>query len=282
MATTAVTSPLRSDITATSTRAETIAPVSRHEAARLAAEEIRHLLHLLEQLAGEDWAQPTDCTEWTVQDMTAHLAGACAGWASWKQFFRQTVFNPYIRATDVPIDAINRRQLEERAGRTPQQLIHELHTTGLKAVRTRQKLPGLLRRLRIPARPMPGSMSIAYLVDVIYPRDQWMHRMDICRATGKTLAISPDHDGRLLDLVMLDIARTLAGSLALTVNVTGALTAAYRLGSGAARAELDIDYLTLNRRSSMRITADEAAQEVVKRGDHAVAEAFLQNCAVLY
>jgi uncharacterized protein (TIGR03083 family) len=263
-------------------QAKDIAPVTRHEAAQLAADEIDRLLDLLEQLDGDNWTQSTDCTEWTVHDMTAHLAGACAGWASWKHFRRQIIFNPHIRKADVPVDAINRRQIEDRAGQTPQQFIDELREVGPKAVRNRKKLPGILRKIRIDAKPMPGKMSMAYLVDVIYPRDQWMHRLDICRATGKHLVITPDHDGRLLDLVMLDIAKTLAGEIAITVNVTGALAAAYRFGSGEPQAELDIDFLTLNRRASMRITADEARETVTMRGDRAAAERFLQHCKILY
>jgi hypothetical protein len=161
-------------------------------------------------------------------------------------------------------------------------LIDELRKTGPKAVRNRKNLPGLLRLIRIDAKPMPGKMSMGYMADVIYPRDQWMHRMDICRATGKTLVITPGHDDRLLDLVMLDMAKALAGECALKVNVTGALAASYRFGSDELQAELDIDFLTLNRRASMRITVEEALQDVVLRGDQAVAKAFLQNCEVLY
>lgn len=263
-------------------QAEAITPVSTAEAAQIAFAEVNHVLKLLEQLDGDDWNQPTDCTEWNVQDMTAHLAGACAGWASFKQFRRQTILNPYMRKMDVPIDAINRRQLEDRASKTPQALIDEFREVGPKAVRTRKNLPKLLRKIRMAKSPMPGKMSVAYLADVVYPRDQWIHRMDICRATGKTLTTTPEHDGRLLDLVMLDIAESLAGILAITVNVTGALTASYRFGTGEPQAELDIDYLALNRRASMRITAEEALQSVVIRGDQQIAKNFLETCPVLY
>lgn len=263
-------------------QAEAISPINKHEAAQIGAVEVQAVLNLLEQLEGEDWTRRTDCTQWNVKDMAAHLAGACAGWASWGQFFRQTILNPRIFRTVVTVDAINKRQLEDRKNQSPQDHIAELREVGLKAVRTRKNLPEILRRIPIPAQPMPGMMSLAYLVDVIYPRDQWMHRMDICRATGKTLVINPKHDGRLLDLVALDIARTLAGKVSIGVNVTGAVTASYRFGSSDPQAEIDIDFLALNRRASMRITADEAFQMVHIRGDEAVAKAFLQGCPVLY
>lgn len=271
-----------SHITTDIQQAEAIAPVKKQEAAQIATLELEQVLNLLEQLNGDDWTQPTDCTEWNVRDMTAHLAGGCAGWASWKHFLRQTVLNPHMRKMAVPIDAINRSELEDRADKTPQQLIDELREVGPKAIRTRRNLPELLRRIRIDAKPMPGKMSVAYLVDVIYPRDQWMHRMDICRATGKPWVSIPDHDRRLLDLVMLDMAKSLASKYAVILNVTGVLNATYRFGSGEPQAEIGIDLFTLNRRSSGRITAEETMEQVEVRGDQSVARGFLRDCDVLY
>lgn len=263
-------------------QAEKITPVSTAEAAQIAAFEVEQVINLLEQLDGDDWTQPTDCSEWNIQDMTAHLAGACAGWASWGGFLRQAIFNPHLRKTDVPVDALNIRQLEDRADKAPHELIAELREVGPKAVRTRQNLPGLLRKVRIPAKPMPGKMSIAYLADVVYPRDQWMHRMDICRATGKPLTITPGHDERLLDLVMLDIAGKLGGQYAIVVNITGALHTTYRFGEDEAQAALDIDYHEFNRRSSGRITPEAALQGATVRGAESVAAGFLRECEVLY
>lgn len=263
-------------------RTEDIAPVDRDEAAQIAAFELDQVLKLLVQLDDADWSQPTDCTDWNVRDMTAHLAGGCAGWANLKDFLRQTVLNPHILKTDVPVDAINRRELEDRAGQTPAQLIAELHAVGPKAVRNRRNLPGLLRRLHIPAKPMPGTMSMAYLTDVIYPRDQWMHRMDICRATGKPWTSNPDHDLRLLDLIIRDMAQQMAGRYPVALHITGPLQAQYHFGAGAPRTTITIDLFTLNRRASGRITAEEAAQAAQINGDEALAHEFLHHCEVLY
>jgi uncharacterized protein (TIGR03083 family) len=273
---------LGSKVMAGPKQAESIPSINAEEASQIAAFELDQVLGLLEQLEGDDWAQPTDCTEWNIRDMTAHLAGACAGHATWKDFRRQAIFNPHIFKTIVTVDGINTRQLEDRVDKSPHELVDELREVGPKAVRTRKNLPGILRILHIPAKPMSGFMSIRYLVDVIYPRDQWMHRMDICRATRKTLVITPGHDDHLLDQVMRDVAKTLHGKLAIQVNITGALRASYRFGSGEPMAELDIDFLTFNRRASMRITADEALQGVTIYGDDTIAKSFLQNCPVLY
>ena len=282
MVTVSSSNALGSKIIAGPKQAENIASINAEEASQISAFELDQVLNLLELLEEDDWAQPTDCTEWNIRDMTAHLAGACAGYANWKDFRRQAIFNAHIFRTIVTIDGINKRQLEDRVDKSPHELVDELHEVGPIAVRTRKNLPGILRILHIPAQPMPGFMSIRYLVDVIYPRDQWMHRMDICRATGKTLIITLGHDDRLLDQVMRDVAKTLRGKLAIQVNITGALRASYRFGSGEPIAELDIDFLTFNRRASMRITAAEALQGVTIRGDDTIAKSFFQKCSVLY
>lgn len=257
-----------------------IRPIDKQEAFELATFELQQVLNLLDQLDGADWEQPTDCTEWNVQQMTAHLAGGCAGWATLRDFSRQTIFNPYMSKVKVPVDAINRREVEDRAHKTPQQLIDELRRVGPKAIRNRKNLPGFLRKIKIDAKPMPGKMSLAYLVDIIYTRDQWMHRMDLCRATGKDWVANPDHDQRLLDLIVRDM--TQAHSLPIVIHVTGALKTSYRFGTDEPKAELDIDLFTLNRRSSGRITSDQALDTAQARGDMSVVRAFLQNCEVLY
>ncbi len=263
-------------------QAENIPPVTTEEAAQIAAFEVQQVLNLLGQLGNDDWSRDTDCTEWTIRDMTAHLAGACAGYANWKDFRRQAVFNPHILKTIVTVDDINKRQLEDRIDKTPQELVAEFREVGPKAVETRKKLPQWVRSIQMPAQPMPGFMSVGYLVDVIYPRDQWMHRMDICRATGKTLVITPGHDKRLLDLVMRDAAETLRGKVPVVVNITGAVTGTYRFGSAQPQAEIDIDYLTFNRLASMRISAGAAMEDVTVRGEQSIARNFLEKCPVLY
>ncbi len=277
-----IPNPSHANIETGVTQAEGIAPVTILEASQIATVEVNRVLDLLAQLDGDDWKQPTDCTEWNIQDIAAHLAGACAGWATWKDFRRQAVFNPHIFKTSVAVDGINKRQLEDRAGQTPQQLVDELREMGPKAVQIRKNLPGVLRAIRMPAQPMPGWMSVGYLIDVIYPRDQWMHRMDICRATGKSLLTTPVHDGRLMDLVMRDIAEKLDGSIPVIVTITGALDASYRFGSAEPAAELEIEYTTMNRRASGRIAVDATLAAAHTQGDEALARRFLENCEILY
>ncbi len=39
---------------------------------------------------------------------------------------------------------------------------------------------------------------LAYLVDVVLTRDTWMHRVDLCRAVGRPMTLTADHDGRIV------------------------------------------------------------------------------------
>jgi uncharacterized protein (TIGR03083 family) len=263
-------------------QAEQIAPVTRDEAAAIAAFELQQVLHLLESLDGGDWTQPTECTLWNVRDMAGHLAGGCAGWARWRDFRRQTLLNPYIFKENAVIDAINRREVEDRAGMTPQQVIDELRKVGPKAIRNRRNLPFFLRGIPIPAHPLPGTLPLSYVADIVYPRDQWMHRMDICRATGRAWTSNPDHDRRLMDLIVLDMAKRINGRLNVVVHVTDLPGATYHFGTGEPQAEIDIDLFTLNRRSSARINAGDALALAIVRGDEDVARDFLDHCDVLY
>ena len=48
---------------------------------------------------------------------------------------------------------------------------------------------------------------------VIHSRDTWMHRLDICRATGRSFEQTAEHDGRIAELVMLDVAKALTRKL---------------------------------------------------------------------
>ena len=172
---------------ATARPAHAIPALTHSEAALLAQTEYTRLLTVLEALDGDDWRQPTYCAAWTVRDMVAHLAGACAGWASWAEFRRQMIQNPYLNETGQQVDGINKRQILDRADRTPAELMAEFRAVAPKATRTRQRLPALLRNLRLPLGPPLGTAPLHYLTDNIYTRDQWMHRYDLCAATGKEM-----------------------------------------------------------------------------------------------
>jgi uncharacterized protein (TIGR03083 family) len=256
------------------------------EAGKLATAEAEQVLALLESLAGDDWAQPTDCTEWNVRDMVAHLAGAVAGYASWAEFKRQYVRNPYIKEADAMVDGINRRQILDRAELTPAALVAEFREKSLQAVRNRQRVPWIVRQLRLPMGPPLGFAPFGYLLETIYTRDQWMHRVDIARATGRDMVITPGHDDRLVALVLRDLGRKLDGQLQgrrIDLFLTGAAGGNFSFGgNGEADATIAMDVYTFNRLASVRLAAESALAQATISGDRAVAAWFLDHCDVPY
>ena len=54
---------------------EQIPPLEHEEAMRLAQTEYRRLIELVEALAPQDFARPTDCTGWDVTALLSHVLG---------------------------------------------------------------------------------------------------------------------------------------------------------------------------------------------------------------
>ena len=77
----------------------------------------------------------------------------------------------------------------------------------------RQNLPWLVRKITIPMGPL-GLTSFEFLMDTICPWDQWLHRYDLCAATGRRMVLTVEHDGRIVALVLLDIAKKARRELA--------------------------------------------------------------------
>lgn len=72
---------------------------------------------------------------------------------------------------------------------------------------------------------------MGYLLHVILTRDPWMHRVDIARATGRELVLTPDHDGRIIADVVAEWARRHGQPFKLTL--TGPAGGAFLSGDGA-------------------------------------------------
>ncbi len=263
-----------------------IPALGREEAYELAMTAFERILAVVENLSGDDWTQPTDCTEWTVKDMVAHLSGSCAGFASWKGHARQTVRNPYLFKISPAIDAINAIQVDDRANYTPEELVAEFRELGPKAIRTRYRVPWLLRIIPLPNIVVPGKVvPVSYLLDIIYSRDEWMHRADLCRASGQKMLLTEDHDARMVELILRDIAVMNLKNPKYTVDLvlTGDISLAYRFGNGAEPdATITMDLIEFNRRSSERTTVEDAISSAHIQGEHTAARWFFENCAVTY
>lgn len=266
--------------------AANIPALGREEARTLAMTAFERILTVVENLSGDDWEQQTECTEWNVKDMVAHLSGSCAGFASWEGHLRQTFRNPYLGKISPMIDAINAIQVDDRANYTPEELIAEFREVAPKAINTRHKIPWLLRIIPLPNVVVPGKVvPVSYLLDIIYSRDEWMHRADLCRASGQKMILTEDHDARIVELILRDIAVMNLKNPKYTVDLvlTGDISLAYRFGNGTApEATLTMDIIEFNRRSSERTTVEDAIASAHIQGEPTAARWFFENCAVTY
>ena len=156
----------------------------------LATTEYARLDDLLRSLTPAEWVAPTDCVEWDVRAMVAHLVGAAEGNARIIEGVRQAVVGRRRYRRDVLVDSINMVQIADRAGRTPAELVEDLRDAGRRGVAARRRIPGLIRGIVVPIGPPIGTKPIGYLMDRIYTRDAWMHRIDIARATGHDLVVT--------------------------------------------------------------------------------------------
>lgn len=252
------------------------------EAHRLLEIAFERFMRLIESLEPEDWSKPTACTEWDVRDMVAHQAGGYASGASYAELLRQS--KAMFKFGRLPEDNINALQIAERADKTPADLIAELKQVGPKAAHNWAHGFRAIRWMGMPHK-IAGILWLRDLMWVIHSRDTWMHRLDICRATGRDFEQTREHDGRINELVVLDAARKLDGKLgnrAIRLVLTGIAGGEWRLGNGEPEAELKMDVLDFNIFVSGRFSYEEGMQRAQISGSQALIEATFKDLLILY
>lgn len=267
--------------------AAVIPRLTHTEAAALAQVELDRFLALLDSLASDDWTRPTACPLWDVRQMVAHIAGAEAAYARWPEFRRQFLspgaLRPYQRSGLSMLDALNQVQVDDRADCSPAELIAELRDAAPRAIATRLRLPALLRAIRLPL-PILGIVRIDYLTDLIYTRDMWMHRLDICDATGRAMDLTAEHDGRIIALVVRDLAAKLGPRLdrrPVVYELTGPAGGVWQIGrDGLPIATIQMDALDFTRLAAGRLTSADARSRAVLTGEREIANLALDQTAV--
>jgi uncharacterized protein (TIGR03083 family) len=213
--------------------------LSHPEAMDLAETEFARTVDLLRRLAGDQWHARTVCDLWDVQAVVAHVVGMAEAQASIRQFAHDFAA-ARKRSGGTMIDAMTAAQVRDRAHLTPAQLTSRLADAAPRAVRARRRTPALLRSAVRMRQDPPFDVrrwKYGYLVDTIFTRDTWMHRLDICRATGQQMVLTPRHDGRLVAVVVAEWARDHGQPFTLTLN--GPAGGQWRHGSGGEYLELD-------------------------------------------
>jgi uncharacterized protein (TIGR03083 family) len=214
--------------------------VNHAEAMELAGTEYDRFLAAVDQLDGADWSRQTDNALWDVKAMLAHVLGAMESNASFREAMRQqrAAGKAARQSGGYPVDAISELQVRKHAALTPAELAARLHATAPKALKGRRRTPAPVRAMPItPGPPFEGKWKLGYLLDTIYTRDTWMHRVDLCRATGQELVLSADHDGRIIADVVAEWART--HDKPFTLELTGPAGGTSTQGNDGERYELD-------------------------------------------
>jgi hypothetical protein len=108
-------------------------------------------------------------------------------------------------------------------------------------------------------------MSLGELLQQIFPRDMWIHRLDIADATGQPFEQTPEHDGVMLAQTVADAARYLRKhepAIATVLTLTGPVGASWVVNPGPRPAVIEMDATDFMRRSSGRISVEEATSRV--------------------
>ncbi len=185
-------------------------PLTHREAMELQAVELERTIDLLRTLDDAGWSAQTDCPDWDVRRMYLHVLGTCDAAASMRENVHQMRAAKRLQKTQGgPLEAgLSAVQVRERLDVTPVDLVERLSAVAPVAVRKRTRLPALVRRARMKIDgPVIETWTFGYLVDTIYLRDLWMHRVDAARATNRELVLSGDHDGRIVADVVAEWGR---------------------------------------------------------------------------
>jgi len=237
-----------------------IPSLTHREAMDLTAAELERTLDLLRSLGDDDWPAATDCPAWDVRRMYLHVLGACEAGASLRENLRQMrAAKARQRADGGPLEAaLSAVQVDARDELTPDELLDRLGTVAPRTVASRRRLPRLVRRIPIKVDgPVVETWTLGYLTDTIYLRDLWMHRVDTTRATGRPLALSADHDGRIVADVVAEWARRhgRAFRLELTGPAGGSFHDDADLATGSEPEVLELDAVEFCRTLAGRVEA---------------------------
>jgi uncharacterized protein (TIGR03083 family) len=224
----------------TVTTVSDIPAVDHDEAMAIAEVEYARLLDTVDSLEPSDWAHPTDCAGWDVKAVIAHLLGMMKLLADRAEFGRQiSIAGQRAAATGaLRIDALTGLQVEEHAHLTTGELVAAVRAAAPAALAGRSATTAEERAaLYTPGPPFDGDWTRGYLLDIIHNRDPWLHRIDIGRATGRDIALTPDHDGRIVADVVADWARRHGQPFTLVID--GSAGGTFVAAGGGETHELD-------------------------------------------
>jgi uncharacterized protein (TIGR03083 family) len=217
-----------------------IGPITRPEAMALAAAETANMVAMLRSLTDEDWAQPTDCTGWDVRAVAGHVLGMVEGFTGLWPMASMFRAGAKVKGDGPLIDGVTAAQVAANAHLGVAELADRMAAGGPRQARWRCNRP-LLRRMSMkqayPDAVTIETWTLGYLFEQVLTRDTWMHRVDVSRATRRTLALTPEHDGRIIADVVAEWARRHGKPF--TLQLTGPVGGTYTGGSGGEELACD-------------------------------------------
>jgi uncharacterized protein (TIGR03083 family) len=214
--------------------------LSRPESTELAVLEINRVVDLLRSLDDADWAKPTDCPAWDVRAVAGHVLGMVQTFSGFRQFAADMPAAARAARNGVLfIDALTDRQVRRNANLDRAKLIDQLVKLGPVQAHwraSRRLMRGMPMKNDLPDGTVE-TWRLGYLVDIILNRDPWMHRVDLSRAVGQPMALTPAHDGQIVADVVVEWAKRHGQPFELTL--TG--PAGGHWSSGSAGQVLNLD-----------------------------------------
>ncbi|MFF8830736.1 maleylpyruvate isomerase family mycothiol-dependent enzyme [Streptomyces sp. NPDC015131] len=232
------------------------------------AAEVRAAVTALEALEPADWSRPTACAGWTVRDVACHVVGQYEELARPWLLLGRAVAGRRRHPGLSPLAAHNQYQVDARRSVEPGTLPVQLARFGPAALRALERVPaGARRRIRLstvfPEARAMAEDSLDFLARVVVTRDTWMHRVDICDATGREPVLH-EHDKEVVSQVLLDLALDYSGPPAF-LDLSGPAGGRWTLGRGRPAVVVETDALTLMRHLSGRPPVG----DIVYQGDPA-------------
>ena len=223
----------------TAVRIDEMPALGHHDWVTLAATEYDLFAALLAELGDDDWQRPTVCTEWSVRDVAGHVLGMIKRAADSAEAQRQDAeAGRRAQQGENWLDALTDTQVRANANLTTAEVVAACRQLGAVAATRRTGTTEAQRAVPYPV-SLPGESdwTLGYLLDCILTRDAWMHRLDIARATGRPLKLTPDHDGAIVRDVVAEWARRHGQPFELVL--TGDAGGSFLSGDGGPRLTYD-------------------------------------------
>jgi uncharacterized protein (TIGR03083 family) len=212
------------------------------------------------ELGKDDWTRPTDCTEWDVRALVAHLVAQCQDGIHLASMARRELLSRRRYPDKPPVDAYMAVGVDDHRAASGPELVERFARLWPRAARARRRRPAVLRRIKLdPGIPGQPRWRLDYVLDVIFNRDLWMHRVDLARATGRPFVLG-DHDREIVAQVVRDLGRGWS-AVPVALELTGPAGGCWLLGSGDPVAVVRAEVVAYLRALSGR--DDEVALELV-------------------